>query len=48
MTQDSAARGEAGRAERPGEDIRILAARRTQEPTQEGRERLTQAMRELL
>ena len=34
--------------ERPAEDIRILAAARTQEPSEEGRERLTQAMRELL
>ncbi len=34
--------------ERPAEDIRILAAARTQETSEEGRERLTQAMRELL
>ena len=34
--------------ERPAEDIRILAARRTREPSEEGREKLTQAMRELL
>jgi hypothetical protein len=34
--------------ERPAEDLRILAARRTREPSEEGRERLTQAMRELL
>jgi hypothetical protein len=34
--------------ERPGEDIRDLAARRTREPSEEGRQRLTQAMRELL
>jgi hypothetical protein len=34
--------------ERPAEDIRILAAARTQEPSEEGRERLTRAMRELL
>ena len=27
--------------ERPGEDIRILAARRSRESTEEGRERLT-------
>ena len=34
--------------ERPAEDIRILAAARSQEPSEVGRERLTQAMRELL
>jgi hypothetical protein len=34
--------------ERPGEDIRILAARRSREPSEEGRERLTRAMREFL
>jgi transcriptional regulator with XRE-family HTH domain len=34
--------------ERPGEDIRVLAARRTREPSEEGRQRLTQAMRGLL
>jgi hypothetical protein len=34
--------------ERPDEDIRVLAARRTREPSEVGRERLTQAMRELL
>ena len=34
--------------ERPAEDIRILAAARTHEPSEEGRQRLTQAMRELL
>ncbi len=34
--------------ERPGEDIRVLAARRSREPSEEGRQRLTQAMRELL
>jgi transcriptional regulator with XRE-family HTH domain len=34
--------------ERPGEDIRVLAARRTWEPSEEGCERLSQAMRELL
>jgi transcriptional regulator with XRE-family HTH domain len=34
--------------ERPGEDIRALAARRTRQPSGEGHERLTQAMRELL
>jgi hypothetical protein len=33
---------------RPGEDLHVLAARRTQEPSEEGRERLTRAMRELL
>ena len=34
--------------ERPAEDIRVLARRRTQESSEEGRERLTRAMRELL
>jgi hypothetical protein len=34
--------------ERPGEDIRALAARRTRQPSGEGHERLTNAMRELL
>ena len=34
--------------ERPGEGIRALAARRTRQPSGEERERLTQAMRELL
>ena len=34
--------------ERPAEDIRILAARRSQERSEEGRERLTRAMREFL
>ncbi len=34
--------------ERPAEDIRVLAARRTREPSEGGRERLTRAMRELL
>jgi hypothetical protein len=34
--------------ERPGEDIRALAARRTHEPSGEGHEKLTEAMRELL
>ena len=34
--------------ERPAQDIRVLAARRTHEPSEEGHERLTQAMRELL
>jgi transcriptional regulator with XRE-family HTH domain len=34
--------------ERPAEDIRILAARRSRERSEEGRERLTRAMREFL
>jgi transcriptional regulator with XRE-family HTH domain len=34
--------------EQPGEDLRILAARRTQEHSQQGRERLSRAMRGLL
>ena len=34
--------------ERPAEDIRVLATRRTQESSEEGRERLTRAMWELL
>jgi hypothetical protein len=34
--------------ERPAQDIRVLAMRRAWEPTEEGHERLTQAMRELL
>jgi transcriptional regulator with XRE-family HTH domain len=34
--------------ERPAEDLRILVAARSHEPSEEGRERLTQAMRELL
>jgi hypothetical protein len=34
--------------EQPGEDLRILAARLTQEHSQEERERLTRAMRRLL
>ncbi len=34
--------------ERPDEDIRVLATRRSRERSEEGRERLTQAMRELL
>jgi hypothetical protein len=34
--------------ERPDEDIRALVTRRSREPTQGGRERLTRAMRELL
>jgi hypothetical protein len=34
--------------ERPAEDIRILAARRSRERSEGGRERLTRAMRELL
>jgi transcriptional regulator with XRE-family HTH domain len=34
--------------ENPDGDIRALVARRSREPTEEGRERLTQAMRELL
>jgi transcriptional regulator with XRE-family HTH domain len=34
--------------ERPDEDIRALAARRTRQPSGDGHERLTQAMRELL
>jgi transcriptional regulator with XRE-family HTH domain len=34
--------------ERPGEDIRVLVERRTQEFSAEGQERLTHAMRELL
>jgi hypothetical protein len=34
--------------ERPDEDIRILAARRSREHSEEGRERLTRAMRERL
>jgi hypothetical protein len=34
--------------EHPGEDLRVLAARRSQEPSEEERERLTRAMRELL
>ena len=34
--------------EHPGEDLRILAARRAQEHSEEGRERLSRAMRRLL
>ena len=34
--------------EHPGEDVRILAARRNQEHSEEERERLTRAMRGLL
>jgi len=34
--------------EHPGEDLRILAARRAQEHSQEARERLSRAMRGLL
>ena len=34
--------------ERPGEDIRILAARRSREPSEWGLESLTRAMREFL
>jgi hypothetical protein len=34
--------------EHPGEDLRILAARRSQEPSEEERERLTRAMHGLL
>ena len=34
--------------DRPAEDIRILATRRSLEPSEDGRERLTRAMRELL
>jgi len=34
--------------ERPGEDLRILAARRGRERSEEGRERLKRAMRVLL
>jgi transcriptional regulator with XRE-family HTH domain len=34
--------------ERPAQDIRVLAMRRAWEPSEEGHERLTQAMRELL
>jgi len=34
--------------ERPDEDIRVLATRRSQERSDEGRERLTRAMREFL
>jgi hypothetical protein len=34
--------------EHPGEDLRILAARRNQEHSEEERERLTRAMRRLL
>jgi len=34
--------------EHPVEDLRILAARRTQEPSEEDRERLTRATRGLL
>ena len=34
--------------EHPGEDVRILAARRNQEHSQEARERLSRAMRGLL
>jgi hypothetical protein len=34
--------------ERPAQDLRVLAARRTREPSEEGHERLTRAMRELL
>jgi DNA-binding XRE family transcriptional regulator len=34
--------------ERPAEDLRVLAVRRAREPSEEGHERLTQAMRELL
>jgi hypothetical protein len=34
--------------EHPGEDVRVLAARRHQEHSQEDRERLTRAMRGLL
>jgi transcriptional regulator with XRE-family HTH domain len=33
---------------RPAEDLRVLTMRRAWEPTEEGHERLTQAMRELL
>jgi hypothetical protein len=34
--------------ERPGEDLRVLAARRGRERSEEGRERLERAMRGLL
>jgi transcriptional regulator with XRE-family HTH domain len=34
--------------ERPAQDIRVLAMRRAWEPSEEGHERLTQAMRELV
>ena len=34
--------------ERPAEDLRVLAVRRAWEPSEEGHERLTQAIRELL
>jgi hypothetical protein len=34
--------------ERPGEDLRVLAARRGRERSEEGRERLDRAMRGLL
>ncbi len=34
--------------ERPGKDIRVLAARRTQERSEGGRERLARAMRHFL
>jgi hypothetical protein len=34
--------------ERPAQDIRVLAMRRAWEPSEEGHERLTKAMRELL
>jgi hypothetical protein len=34
--------------EQPGEDLRILAARRSQEPSEKERQRLTRAMRGLL
>jgi hypothetical protein len=33
--------------EQPGEDVRVLAARRSQEPSEEERQRLTRAMRGL-